>query len=138
MRKVMISAVVVAAAGVIAMAAMSQTPQPAQPLQNQVKRYISSPLEGDATREVRLQSVTIPPGGANQFHRHPGDQWATVQEGEVVYTAKGEEPRILKVGDAVYIPRGTIHRNQNVSDKPARTVELVIVDKDKPQTEVVQ
>ncbi len=45
---------------------------------------------------------------------------------------------MLKVGESVYIPRGTIHRNQNLTDKPARTVELVILDKDKPGLEVVK
>jgi oxalate decarboxylase/phosphoglucose isomerase-like protein (cupin superfamily) len=37
----------------------------------------------------------------------------------------------------VYIPRGTVHRNQNLSGQPVRTVELMIVDKDKPHTEPV-
>ena len=60
-----------------------------------------------------------------------------MQEGEVVYTVKGEAPRTLKPGDFVYVPRGTIHRNQNLSDKPARSIELNITDKDKPQTEPV-
>jgi quercetin dioxygenase-like cupin family protein len=44
---------------------------------------------------------------------------------------------VLKAGDWVYIPRGTVHRNQNLSDKPARAVELNILDKDKPVTEEV-
>jgi len=41
----------------------------------------------------------------------------------------------LKAGDYVYVPRGTIHRNQNLSNRPARAIELNITDKDKPQTE---
>lgn len=65
------------------------------------------------------------------------DQWTIVQEGEVTYTIKGQEPRLMKVGDSVYTPRGVIHRNQNLSDKSARTVELAIVDKDKPRVEQV-
>jgi predicted dinucleotide-binding enzyme/quercetin dioxygenase-like cupin family protein len=99
--------------------------------------YIKSPLEGDPSREVRLTTVLVPAGGATPFHRHPGDQWEMVQEGEITYTVKGEEPKVLKAGDAVYIPRGTVHRNQNLSGQPVRTVELLIVDKDKPQTEPV-
>jgi quercetin dioxygenase-like cupin family protein len=79
----------------------------------------------------------VPAGGATPFHRHPGDQWEMVQEGWITYTAKGEEPKVLKAGDAVYIPRGTVHRNQNLSSQPVRTVELMIVDKDKPHTEPV-
>jgi len=50
---------------------------------------------------------------------------------------QGQAPRTLKAGDSVYIPRGTVHRNQNLTDKPARSIELVIIDKDKPQAEAV-
>ena len=52
-------------------------------------------------------------------------------------TIKGQAPRTLKVGDSVYIPRGTVHRNQNMTDKPARSIELNIMDKDKPALELV-
>jgi mannose-6-phosphate isomerase-like protein (cupin superfamily) len=65
------------------------------------------------------------------------DQWWAVQEGEVTFTVKGKAPRLMKAGDYVYVPRGTIHRNQNLSNKPARSIELNITDKDKPQTEQV-
>lgn len=99
--------------------------------------YITSPLERDPSRVVRLTTVLVPTGGATPFHRHPGDQWEMVQEGEITYTVRGEEPKVLKAGDVVYIPRGTVHRNQNLSGQPVRTVELMIVDKDKPHTEVV-
>ena len=50
---------------------------------------------------------------------------------------KGQPPRVLKPGEFVYVPRGTIHRNQNVSANSARAIELNITDKDKPQTEQV-
>jgi quercetin dioxygenase-like cupin family protein len=131
MRHLVIAGALVAA-GLIPGSALAQTAP-----QNVVTRYLVSPLEGDATREVRMQSVVIPPGGGNAFHRHPGDQWALVQEGEVTFTIKGQAPRVLKAGDSVHIPRGTVHRNQNLGDKPVRSVEIVILDKDKPQTEAV-
>jgi quercetin dioxygenase-like cupin family protein len=99
--------------------------------------YITSPLERDPSRVVRLTTVLVPTGGATPFHRHPGDQWEMVQEGEITHTVRGEEPKVLKAGDVVYIPRGTVHRNQNLRGQPVRTVELMIVDKDKPHTEVV-
>ena len=132
MRSLLMAGIVMAA-GLAPQAALSQ----AAPPQNVVTRYLVSPLEGDATREVRMQSVTIPPGGSNAFHRHPGDQWALVQEGEVTFSIKGQPPRLLKAGDSIHIPRGVVHRNQNLGDKPSRSVEVVILDKDKPQTEQV-
>jgi quercetin dioxygenase-like cupin family protein len=131
MRTLTLSVFMIGTAAVMALAPVAQAQQPPP---NKVTRYIVSPLEDNAAREVRLQTVVVAPGGATAFHTHPGDQWEMIQEGEVTYTVKGQEPKVLKVGDAVYIPRGTIHRNQNLGDKPARTVELVIADKDKPPT----
>jgi quercetin dioxygenase-like cupin family protein len=118
--------------------AWAQTPAPAPAPNPNVNVYYTTPLENDPSRFVRLQSVIIPAGQGNNFHRHPGDQWSAVQEGEVTLTIHGQAPRTLKVGDSVYIPRGTVHRNQNLTDKPARTIELNIMDKDKPMVEPVQ
>jgi quercetin dioxygenase-like cupin family protein len=134
MKKKLVIPAIIAATGIVTAAAWSQAPAP----NPNVKIYYTTPLENDAARTVRLQSVTIPAGTGNEFHRHPGDQWAAVQEGEVTLTIKGQGPRVLKAGDSVYIPRGTVHRNQNLSDKPARSIELNIWDKDKPGLELVK
>ena len=134
MNKLIVPAVIVAT-GMVAAAAWSQAPQQAPGFQ--ATRYFEMPLEKDASRIVRLQSVVMPAGAANQFHRHPGDQWWAVQEGEVTFTVKGQPPRVLKAGEFVYVPRGTVHRNQNLSGRPVRSIELNITDKDKPQTEPV-
>ncbi|PYS02529.1 MAG: hypothetical protein DMG16_09235 [Acidobacteria bacterium] len=135
MNKLIVPAIIVAS-GMVAAAALSQQAQtPGAGFQ--AKPYFVMPLEKDPSRIVRLQSVVIPAGAGNQFHRHPGDQWWAVQEGEVTFTVKGQAPRAMKAGDYVYVPRGTVHRNQNVSNRPARSIELNITDKDKPQTEQV-
>ena len=86
-------------------------------------------------RGERWYVVRDPAG--NQFHRHPGDQWTAVQEGEVTFTVKGKPPQVLKAGDSNYVPRGTIHRQQNLSDKPARYIEMRVFDKGKPASETV-
>jgi quercetin dioxygenase-like cupin family protein len=134
MKKPIVTAIVVSAA-VAATVAWAQAPQ--QSPRFQPTPYFQVPLEKDPSRVVRLQSVVLPAGAANQFHRHPGDQWWAVQEGEITYTVKGQAPRVLKPGEFVYVPRGTIHRNQNLSGSPARAIELNITDKDVPQTEPV-
>ena len=135
MNKLIVPSIIVAA-GMVAAAALSQQARP--PASGfQAKPYFEMPLEKDPSRLVRLQNVVIPPGAGNQFHRHPGDQWWAVQEGEVTFTVKGQQPRFMKAGDFVYVPRGTVHRNQNLSKLPARSIELNITDKDKPQTEQV-
>ena len=106
--------------------------------QMQNNHYFTMPLEKDPSREVGLQSVTMPPGAGNEFHRHPGDQWTAVQEGEVTFTVKGKSPQVLKSGDWNYVPRGTVHRQQNLSGKPARYIEMRIFDKGKPAAEQVR
>ena len=136
MNKFKISGLIVAGGmGMAAWALAAQSEQPGSGFQP--KPYFEMPLEKDPSRQVRLQNVTLPPGAANQFHRHPGDQWWAVQEGEVVFTVKGQAPRVMKPGDWVYVPRGTVHRNQNLSGQPARSIELNITDKGVPQTEPV-
>jgi quercetin dioxygenase-like cupin family protein len=132
MNKLIIPAVLVAT-GIFAAVAWSQPAAPA--MQN--NRYFTMPLEKDPTREVGLQSVTMPPGAGNEFHRHPGEQWTAVQEGEVTFTIKGKPPQVLKAGEYNYVPRGTIHRQQNLSGKPARYIEMRIFDKGKPASEAV-
>jgi quercetin dioxygenase-like cupin family protein len=125
--------VIIVAAGALSAPAFAQTPAPT--FQN--KRYFTTPLENDAGREVGMQSVTAPPGSGNQFHRHPGDQWTAIQEGEITFTVKGQPPVVLKAGDSNYVPRGTIHRQQNLTDKPARYIEMRIFDKGKSAAEQV-
>jgi len=63
-----------------------------------------------------------------------GRRW---QEGEVTFTIKGQPPQVLKAGDSNYVPRGTVHRQQNLTDKPARYIEMRIFDKGKPASEQV-
>ena len=137
MNKLLVSVIIVAM-GMVGLAALSQAAPSEQPGSGfQPKPYFEIPAEKDPSRQVRLQSVVIPPGAGNQFHRHPGDQWWAVQEGEVTFTIKGQAPRVLKAGDYVYVPRGTIHRNQNLTNRPVRSIELNITDKGKAQTEQV-
>jgi quercetin dioxygenase-like cupin family protein len=130
MNKLVASAAIVTA-GALSTSAQAQAPT----FQN--NRYFTTPLEKDTARDVGMQSVTAPPGSGNEFHRHPGDQWTAVQEGEITFTVKGKPPVVLKAGDSNYVPRGTIHRQQNLSDKPARYIEMRIFDKDKPAAERV-
>jgi quercetin dioxygenase-like cupin family protein len=126
--KKLVIAEVFAATCVLTAAAWSQATTPAR----QTIRYFTTPLEKDPAREVEMVSITVPPGAGNEFHRHPGDQWTAVQEGEVTFTIKGQPPVVLKAGEANYVARGIVHRQQNLSDKPVRYIVVNILDKGKP------
>ena len=69
--------------------------------------------QSDSLVFVRAQ---LAPGTAHAFHHHP-------EMDEIIYVLTGEaeqwierEQRVLKAGDAVYIPRGVIHGTYNSSD----------------------
>ena len=128
-RSIIIPAVLVATAFVAGAWAQGAAPQA------QNNRYFTMPLEKDPTREVGLQSVTMPPGAGNEFHRHPGEQWTAIQEGEITFTVKGKPPQVLKAGEYNYVARGTVHRQQNLSGKQARYIEMRIFDKGVPASE---
>jgi quercetin dioxygenase-like cupin family protein len=131
--KELIIAALLAAICILAPVAWSQEATPVR----QTIRYFKTPLEKDPTREVEMVSITVLPGTGNEFHRHYGDQWTAVQEGEVTFTIKGQPPVVLKAGDSNHVARGIIHRQQNLSDKPARYIVLNILDKGKPTAEPV-
>ena len=121
------------AAGTFATAASAQTStSPTGPAFS--TRFFTTPLENDASRVVQMQmQLHLPNRPGNGFLTHNGDQWEAVIEGEITFPVRGEPPRVLKTGEFVYIPRGTVHRNENKSSRPTRTIELLIMDKDKPQ-----
>jgi quercetin dioxygenase-like cupin family protein len=133
-RSAMTIAIAVVAAS-IATAASAQT-SPTGPAYS--KRFFTTALENDPSRVVQMQmQLHLPNRPGNGFHTHNGDQWEVVLEGEITFTVKGQPPRVLKTGESVFIPRGTIHRNENKSDAPTRTIELLVMDKDKPQSNPV-
>jgi len=133
MRKTMLTLSTIVLTGMLATAASPQTStSPTGPAFSW--RFFTTALDKDPTRDVALQmQLHLPNRQGNGFHTHNGDQWEVVVEGEITFTVKGQTPRVLKSGEFVYIPRGTIHRNENKSNAPTRTIELLIKDKGKPQ-----
>ena len=118
--------------GGITIAALTQA---AEPVKSQPTELMTTPLTGDAGREVKILNVMLPPGSDSGQHYHHGDQYTTVQEGEVHVAVDGSGDHVLKAGDVLHIDPLTVHRTQNMADKPARTTELFIVAKGKPLSE---
>jgi quercetin dioxygenase-like cupin family protein len=133
MRLSILMLAITAAAAAVATAASAQTStSPTGPAFSQ--RFFTTPLENDPNREVKMQmQLHLPSRPGNGFHTHSGDQWEVVLEGEITFTVRGQPPKLLKAGEFVYIPRGTVHRNENKSTLPTRTIELMVIDKGKPQ-----
>lgn len=71
-----------------------------------------------AAEKLQLVRVTMPPGCAHQFHRHPcmeellyylsgrAEQWV------------GQESRVLRAGDVAHVPQNEVHGTYNIFDEP--------------------
>jgi len=86
-------------------------------------------------REVAPWRRPSPSPSRNEFHRHPATNGRRAG-GRSHPDGRGQPPRTLKVGDsaisrAVHSPQPEPYR------QPARTIELNIIDKDKPALELV-
>jgi quercetin dioxygenase-like cupin family protein len=85
----------------------------------------------DATREAIQVRVEFGPHVAFPKHSHPGVEIAYVLSGVIEYEMNGK-PVLLKAGDALYIPAGTVHSARNTGDTNATELATYVVEKNKP------
>jgi len=85
-----------------------------------------------AGHEVVQVRVDFAPGAAFGKHSHPGEEIAYVLEGTLEYQFEGKPPVTLKVGEALFIPAGTIHSAKNVGKGNGAELATYIVEKGKP------
>jgi quercetin dioxygenase-like cupin family protein len=107
----------------------------ADTVKTQPKEVVTTPLAGDPSREVKILNVVLPPGADSGRHYHHGDQYTTVQEGELQIDVDGQGTHVLKAGEALHIEPMVWHRTQNLSGQQARTTEFFIIAKGKPLAE---
>lgn len=131
MRHVMLAACALAVLG----GAGAMLSRAAEPVKTQPTELVTTALTGDPAREVKVINVILPAGADSGRHYHHGDQYTTVQEGEIHIDIEGKGDHVYKAGDAVHIDPMVVHRTQNLSGQPARTTELFIVAKGKPLSE---
>ena len=76
--------------------------------------------------------VELEPGTTAPRHSHPGEEIIYVLEGAWEYTLEGKPPVIVKAGEVLFIPAGTIHSARNVGAGRGRELATYIVEKGKP------
>lgn len=75
-------------------------------------------------RAWSLMEVVLPADAGPPPHHHPWDEAYYVVEGEVRFTLDGRE-QLVRGGDFLYAPGGTVHGFKGASGQPAR---LLIFD----------
>jgi quercetin dioxygenase-like cupin family protein len=96
------------AALLVAGAAQSQQPPPAQPAG--IKRTILQRVEIPGTSYETVLGVAELSAGVNSGrHTHPGPETGTVTEGEMILMIDGQPDKTLKAGESYQIPTGVVH-----------------------------
>lgn len=91
-----------------------------------------------AEAEARTIRVTLAPGdpGAPP-HRHPGPVFGYVTQGEILFELEGQQPRVLKAGDALFEPGGDVIHYQGANNLPDAQSQLVVTMFAPPGTPVL-
>ena len=82
--------------------------------------------------EAVVARLEVGPGVTGEWHTHPGDEVAYVLEGEAELLVAGQPPRKVSAGEAIVIPRGTVHNVRNSGSTPVRALSVYVVEKGKP------
>ena len=76
-------------------------------------------------KDLTVIEVTLNPGGGHNFHKHPDQE-------EVIYVIDGvveqwlrDEKRLLRPGDAVFIPADVVHASFNTGNAPAKLLAIL-------------
>ncbi len=100
------------------------------------KEVYRKPLTGVEGKEIRIVDLSIPPGATSPAHRHPGDTFVYVIEGEVQIGLNEDAPVIAKAGETFHEPPMSLHKstlNPSKTDK-THAIAIMIIDSDKQST----
>jgi quercetin dioxygenase-like cupin family protein len=78
------------------------------------------------------------PRGAFGRHWNPGEEIVYVLEGSLEYEVEGKPPVMLKAGEVLFIPAGTIHAAKNVGSGNGAELATYVVEKGKPLVVMVK
>ena len=85
-----------------------------------------------------LVAVTIPVGGREGRHIHPGTVLVHVQEGALTLDHDGRPTVTYKAGESLFVEPGKVHEGINRGNTPVKAIATFIVEKGKPLTTQVQ
>src|SRR5262252_7340890 len=84
--------------------------------------------------EVLLIEATLPVGGREGKHTHPGTMVGYILEGTMDLEIEGKPTLSLKAGDSAIVEGGKVHEGINRGRVPIKALVTFIVQKGKPLT----
>ena len=97
-----------------------------------VKVLMKTTVSGDESREAIVGMAEFPPGASTGRHTHPGDEYATVLEGELEIVMDGQPTKHVKAGEAYHNERDVIHETRNAGTVAAKVVSTFVIAKGQP------
>jgi quercetin dioxygenase-like cupin family protein len=104
---------------------------------NKVTPLVMHDLSNVANKQVIANVYEVPVGSTVPRHTHHGDEFHFVLSGEWAAEVEDREMKILKAGESQYVPSGKWHGGKVIGDVPLRLLGVMIVDKDKPITQLL-
>ena len=97
-----------------------------------VKVLMKTTMSGDESREAIIGMGEFPPGASTGRHTHPGDEYATVLEGELEILMDGQPTKHVKAGEAYHNARDVVHETRNTGTAVAKVVSTFVIAKGQP------
>ena len=88
--------------------------------------------------EQALVEVTIPVGGREGRHTHPGSVMIYVQEGTLTFDNEGKPTATYNPGDSLYVEPDKIHEGSNNGKAPVKVIATFLLRKGVPMTTQAQ
>ena len=74
-----------------------------------MKNLIRTELASADDLEVVMSVVELPAGARLPVHTHPGEEFAYVMEGSLVFWEEGKGEITARAGDSAQVPLGAVH-----------------------------
>lgn len=81
-----------------------------------------------------MVAVTIPAGGREGRHTHPGTAIVHVLEGALTLDHDGRPTTTYKAGETLFVEAGKVHEGINRGTSPMKAIASFVVEKGKPLT----
>jgi len=101
---------------------------------NEVMKATLTSVEGI---EVLISDVVVPPHSGLSKHYHPGEEFAYMIDGSVMYWHDGAEETLIKAGEASAIPKELTH-SIRTGDEPARIIVFRVHPTGQPERVLVE
>jgi quercetin dioxygenase-like cupin family protein len=85
-----------------------------------------------------MVAVTIPAGGREGRHTHPGTAVVHVLEGALTLDHDGRPSTTYTAGETLWVEAGTVHEGMNKGTMPVKAIASFVIEKGKPLTSQVQ